>query len=133
MKQWCSLFIFSLLPFMLPAQELFQQTEPASTIPKGTWGIRASDQSYNEINRIRNIYTVKAMYGLTPKLTVMVSADVSNHHNKDLPPGFPEHNTPQIGVHHPYLFNGVDMYAKYRFLTIDGQNSHLRAAVYGEY
>jgi hypothetical protein len=133
MKRRCVLIVFFLLPFTLGAQELFQQTEPASNIPKGALGVKAFSQSYNEINRIRNMFAVKVMYGITPRLTVMVTGDVSNHHNKELPPGFPEHNTPQIGVHHPYLFNGVDVYAKYRFITIDGQNSHFRAAIYGEY
>ncbi len=73
------------------------------------------------------------MYGLTPKLTVMLTADGSNHHNELLPPSYPSHNTPNVGVHHPYLFNGVDAYAKYRFLTIDGEHSHYRMALYGEY
>jgi hypothetical protein len=36
-------------------------------------------------------------------------------------------------VDHPYRFNGVDFYAKYRFFTRDGENSHFRAALYGEY
>ena len=108
-------------------------TEPASNIPKGALGIRFFGETYNEVDRIRNLFALKLMYGLTPKLTIEATPTLSNHHNKQLPPEFPVHNTPQIGVTHPYLFNGVDFYAKYRFLTIDGENSHFRSAVYGEY
>jgi len=108
--------------------------EPASnTPPKGVLGVRFFDETFNEINRLRNLLALKVMYGLTDKLTVMATPNFSNHHNVDLPPEFPVHNTPQIGVSHPYLFNGVDFYAKYRFLNIDGKNTHFRAALYAEY
>jgi len=117
----------------MKAQELYPMTEPASNIPKGALGIRFFGETYNEVDRIRNLFALKLMYGLTPKLTIEATPTLSNHHSKQLPPEFPVHNTPQIGVNHPYLFNGVDFYAKYRFLTLDGENSHFRAAVYGEY
>lgn len=118
----------------LQAQELFPLTEPASSMPKGVLGVRAFTQTYEEIHsQHRNLFGVKLMYGLTSKLTVMATPTVSNHHSKTLPPEFPDHNTPQIGVHLPYLFNGVNLYAKYRFLTIDGQNNHFRMAGYAEY
>jgi hypothetical protein len=124
---------FILFPSCGWAQELFPIAEPASNVPKGALGIRLYDETYNEVNRIRNLFALRIMYGLTPRLTVYATPTVSNHHNAQLPPEFPVHNTPQIGVAHPYLFNGVDFYAKYRFFSRDGQNSHLRAAVYGEY
>ncbi len=129
------LFYIALVLLALPlhAQELFPVADPASNVPKGAIGIRAFAETYNEVDRIRNLFALRVMYGLTPKLTIQATPNVSNHHNKDLPPEFPVHNTPQIGVTHPYLFNGVDFYAKYRFFTSDGQNSHFRAAVYGEY
>lgn len=129
----CSLILLILLQSRSNAQELFPMTEPASNVPKGTLGIRPFAETYNEVNRIRNLFGVKVMYGLTPRLTVIATPNVSNHHSKDLPPEFPVHNTPQIGVTLPYRFNGVNLYAKYRFLSRDGQNSHLRLAAYGEY
>jgi hypothetical protein len=73
------------------------------------------------------------MYGLLPRLTVMATATGSNHHSAELPPDFPDHNTPQIGVKLPYRFNGVNVYAKYRFLSRDGLGTHFRAAAYAEY
>ena len=115
------------------AQELFPNTEPASNVPKGALGIRLADESYNEVDRVRSLFMLKLMYGVTPRLTIYATPSVSNHHGKELPPGFPQHNTPQIGVTLPYLFNGVDFYAKYRFYSHDRQNSHFRAALYGEY
>ena len=115
------------------AQELFPMTEPASNVPKGTLGVRFFDETYNEIDRLRNLLALRVMYGLTPRLTIEATPTLSNHHNKQLPVDFPTHNTPQIGVDHPYLFNGVDFYAKYRFLSLDDRNSHFRAALYGEY
>lgn len=133
LKKVAAIFLLLFFAAAVDAQELFQQTEPASNVPKNTLGIRAFGESYNEVGKLRNIFALRAMYGLTPKLTVMLTANMSNHHNKDLPPDFPVHNTPQIGIYHPYLFNGVDAYAKYRFLTIDGEHSHIRMAVYGEY
>jgi len=124
-------FLFLSVPIY--AQELFPMTEPASAIPKGTLGIRFFSESYNEVDRMRNLFALRLMYGLTPRWVIEATPTVSNHHNSQLPPEFPVHNTPQIGVDHPYLFNGVDFYTKYRFLSLDGQNSHFRAAVYGEY
>jgi len=128
-------YIILLLFFsrLVKAQELFPMAEPASNIPKGTLGVRFFSETYNEVDRLRNMFALKLMYGLTPRLTIEATPNVSNHHNQQLPPEFPTHNTPQIGVDHPYLFNGVDFYAKYRFLSLDGQNSHFRAAIYGEY
>ncbi len=79
------------------------------------------------------MFAVRVMYGVSSRLSVYATPNVSNHHNKLLPPEFPVHNTPNIGVTHPYLFNGADFYAKYRFLSYDGQNSHFRMAAYGEY
>ncbi len=132
-KQVFYLLFLLFLSQQVKAQELYPMTEPASTIPKNTLGIRFFGNTYNEVNRIRNLFALKVMYGLTSKLTIEAIPNISNHHNKELPPEFPTHNTPQIGVDHPYLFNGVDFYAKYRFLSVDGKNSHFRLAVYGEY
>lgn len=114
------------------AQELFPQMEPASTIPKGVFGARIFTESYKEFSQFRNLSILKLMYGLTPRLTIMALPNASNHHNELLPPEFPTHNTPNVGVHHPFRFNGVDFYAKYRFLTLDGEHTHFRMAFYGE-
>ena len=116
------------------AQELYPLTEPASNVPKGVLGLRSINQGYSEPGgHFRFMNGLRAMYGLLPRLTVMATATASNHHSKDLPPSFPDHNTPQIGVPLPYRFNGVNVYAKYRFLSKDEEKQHLRMAAYAEY
>ena len=132
-KGFFYIVLFLAFSYSVKAQELFPMTEPASTVPKGALGIRLFGETYNEVDRMRNLVALRVMYGLTARFTIEATPNISNHHNKQLPPEFPTHNTPQIGVNHPYLFNGIDFYAKYRFLSIDGQNSHFRAAIYGEY
>jgi hypothetical protein len=128
------IFILWFIASRADGQELFPMTEPASSTPsKGVLSLRMFGESYNEVDRMRNLFGLKITYGLTAKLTVSATPNISNHHNRDLPPEFPDHNTPQIGVSHPYLFNGVDFYAKYRILGIDREKNHFRVALYGEY
>jgi len=126
--------LFLLLPCSVTGQELFPMTEAATNTPsKGVWGIRLFGETFTEINRQRNLVALKIMYGLTSRLSIYATPNVSNHHNTELPPDFPQHNTPQIGVSHPYLFNGVDFYAKYGIYQDDWQNGHFRVAAYAEY
>jgi hypothetical protein len=87
---------------------------------------------------------IKLMYGLTPKLTVMAIGTMSNHHSGYLPVDLITHThqgnstvystqTIQRGIQYPYQFNGINLYAKYRFLTNDEQNRHFRMAAYAEW
>lgn len=129
-----SMTIFTLL-FLLQtanAQELFPLSDPASSMPKQVIGIRVFSETYHEVTQWRNMSAVRLMYGATPKLTSYLTAISSNHHGENFPVEFPFHNTPERGAIYPYKFNGAHLYLKYRFLTLDGQNKHLRLAVYGE-
>ena len=139
------------LPLLSFSQELFPMDENASNIPKRVLGARLFDESYPEKQSadpskevIRNMYGVKLMYGLLSKLSVYAEATVSNHHDSIFPPNLAQHthNGNQSvyytgnfarGVQYPYRFNGIYVYAKYRFFSIDGQNMHFRMAVYGEW
>ena len=123
---------FLLAAFNGKAQELFPLSEPASNIPKGAIGVRLFTETYNEVNQLRNMAGLRLMYGISSKWSVYLTGIVSNHHGKKLPIEFPFHNTPERGAHYPYKFNGVHLYTKYRFLSADGKNSHLRMAAYGE-
>ncbi|HEV7231813.1 MAG TPA: hypothetical protein VGO45_10820 [Bacteroidia bacterium] len=87
---------------------------------------------------------LRLMYGLFSKLTVIANLSESNHHGTEFPANlaFHTHNGNQTtfytgnfqrGVTYPYLFSGVDLYAKYRFLSLDGQHTHLRMALFGEW
>lgn len=114
------------------AQELYPLSEPASTVPKGALGVRLFSETYHEVNQVRNMSALRLMYGLTPRLSVYATALASNHHGLKLPVEFPFHNTPERGARYPYRFNGGHLYAKYRFLSLDGQNSHFRMTAYAE-
>ena len=128
----------------LQAQELFPLCEPASNVPKGVLGFRAFTHSYREYDVLRNMSGIRVMYGLLPRLTLMANLTASNHHGADLPANLISHthvgnqtlyfvpNYPR-GIPYPYLFNGLNLYAKFRFLSLDGIKTHLRGAVYGEW
>ena len=142
MKKACSLLFFIVFSLSIKAQELYNLTLPASTIPKGAMGVRLFDESYSEQGLIRKITVLKVMYGVTPKLTVTLSGVASDYHSLYLPVDFilhdhsgggapPSANLPQA-TPNPYIFAGGDLYAQYRFLASDGQNSHFRVAAYGE-
>jgi hypothetical protein len=129
--------------FPSPAQELYPLNEPASTLPKRVIGVRVFIKSYREESIYRNLFGARLMYGLTPRLTLMLTASASNHHGRDLPDKlvYHTHNGTQTlystgafqrGSRHPYLFNGLYAYAKYRFLSRDRQNGHFRMAAYAE-
>jgi hypothetical protein len=125
------------------AQELFPVADNASNIPKRALGVRAFDEGYKETDLFRNLVGIKLMYGVTSRLSVYATGTVSNIHEKALPFDFITHNhsggqlqsstnTPQEGVPYPYVFNSIDIYAKYRFYSADGTNIHFRMAAYAE-
>jgi hypothetical protein len=111
-------------------------------MPKGVWCLRALTEFYYEVKQPRSLLGLRLMYGLTPKITLMLTPYFSNHHGKALPAGFVNHyhknnttvyfTSKQYGLSYPYLFSGANLYAKFRFLSLDGQGTHFRAAVYGE-
>ncbi len=144
MKRFCYLLIFTLFGRAVSAQELFPLNESASNVPKNAIGIRLFNQSYIEGKTLRGLDALRIMYGVLPRLTIMATASISNHHGKDFPANLATHthNANQtvystgdyiVGIPYPYRFNGVSFYAKYRFISKDGQNKHFRMAVYGAY
>ena len=125
------------------AQELFIHNESASNIPKKVLGVRLFGNSFNEINVRRNMFALRWMYGITPKLSLYLSTSFSNHHGADLPDDLITHKhigsqtiyysqQSQKGVKYPLKLNGLHLYAKYRLLTFDDANEHFRVAVYGQ-
>lgn len=123
------------------AQELFPNTEPASNLPKGVFGLRGAVNYYNEAGQPRTWTGYKFMYGISPNLMVWTMINASNHHGPLLPANFvsndgfigPHTHGGKKGIYYPYRFEGVHLYAKYRFLNLDGDHRHLRMAAYGEY
>lgn len=136
--------VISLSAFHSNSQELFPLNEPASSVPKGVIGVRAFTQNFKEVEITRSLCALRIMYGLTPRLSVMLTGSISNHHDSKLPPDLINHThngnsttyyTQAIkkGLEYPYLFNGLYAFAKYRFISIDKQNQHFRVAAYGEW
>lgn len=118
-------------------QELFPATEPASSMPKGVLGVRLMYETYKELPSQRTRYwdAVRLMYGATGKLTLMLTGSASNHHLKKFPADLRNYfiNHHQVSYKpNPFLFEGLNFNARYRWLSIDEQNKHLRLAFYGE-
>lgn len=113
-------------------QELYPLSEPASTMPYRTLGVRLFSETYKEVNQWRNMSALRLQYGLLPRLTGYLTFVASNHHGEKMPEDFPFHNTPERGKYYPFKFNGVHLYGKYRFLSLDGPRTHFRLAAYGE-
>lgn len=146
MKCRTAFIYFFLLTVALPcvSQELFPLNEPASSVPKNVFGLRVFNQNYKEIDLTRSMYAIRVMYGVTSKLSVLMTGSISNHHDRKLPPDLFNHThvgnqtnyytqSPKRGVAYPYLFSGIHLFAKYRFVSIDKKNGHFRVAGYGEW
>lgn len=125
-------------------QELFILNEPASSVPKNVLGFRFLYHNYEEARTDRRLYSLRALYGVTSKLSVLATVAISNHHDRKLPRDLFNHThvgsqtnyyTQAIrrGRGYPYLFTGINLFAKYRFLTRDSKYKHFRMAAYGEW
>lgn len=128
----------------LEGQELFPIADNASSVPKGVCGIRMLDEGYPEKKLLRNVAGLKVLYGISPRLSANITGTISDYHQRTLPFDFISHNhsggqlvsetnTPEAGVAYPYVFNSIDIYARYRVVSIDGLNMHYRVAAYAEY
>ena len=143
MRFFISVFFLTLCT-IIRSQELFPLAEPASTIPKGVLGARFFAEHFLEIKQPRNMGALRIMYGVTPHLTLMVTTNISNHHDHVLPRNLITHthqgnqtifytNPTVYGKKYDYIFGGFNFYAKYRFLSFDNEGKHFRMALYGEY
>lgn len=124
------LFSFSFLH--INAQELFPLSEPASSVPKGVIGVRTHFEYYKQGQVLRYMAASRVMYGVTSKLTAIVSLVGSNHHYKTFRESFWINHSHYYTIPSPFLVNGAHLYAKYRLLSIDGEKSHFRVAMYAE-
>jgi len=118
-------------------QELFPYAEAASNIPKNVLGMRFLFEGYKEIpsQRQRNWGALRAMYGITGKTTVMLTAAGSNHHLARFPANlqnfFTSHHQRNYKPN-PYLLEGINIYLKQRVISIDDFQKHLRVALFGQ-
>ena len=127
------------------SQELFPLTEPASSMPKGVLGLRGMGQFFRASAVTREMLAARVMYGLTSRLSIEITAAASNHHDTLLPANLLTHVHTSNGgvvysaqpfsqsVPYPLRFAGFNFYAKYRILSFDGEKSHFRVALFGDY
>lgn len=93
------------------AQELYVYTEPASNMPTNAIGLRLTQEVMpGAVNNSRSI--AEFMLGLHRNLMFHVQGTFSDFTGK-------------------YQGESLGMYAKYRFLSLDGTQRHFRAAAYG--
>ena len=130
MSKVSALMMILLIAGNVYCQELFILNEPASSVPKNVFGVRVFTENYKEFKANRSLNGLRLMYGVTPKLSVLVNASISNHHDRRLPKDLLNHShlgnqttyfTQPIkrGRKYPTLFNGIHAFAKYRFLSKD--------------
>jgi len=122
-------FIFFLLihTYILSAQELYINSEPASLIPKGTKVVRLTNSNIfldgsNIMGSISNafIVTPSLSYGLSKKIMISGSFQFANKpYEQDMMPNFG--------------FNGFKLYSKQRILTTDKDKYHTRLSSFIKY
>ena len=123
------LYILFLLihTYILSAQELYINSEPASLIPKGTKVVRLTNSNIfldgsNIMGSISNafIVTPSLSYGLSKKIMVSGSFQFANKpYEQDMMPNFG--------------FNGFKLYSKQRILTTDKDKYHTRLSSFIKY
>ena len=122
-------FILFLLihTYILSAQELYINSEPASLIPKGTKVVRLTNSNIfldgsNIMGSIGNafIVTPSLSYGISKKIMVSGSIQFANKpYEQDM--------TPNFGL------NGFKIYSKQRILSTDKQKYHTRLSSFIKY
>ncbi|RZL49428.1 MAG: hypothetical protein EOP00_07050 [Pedobacter sp.] len=94
----------------ISAQELYVFTEPASNMPAKSIGVRLTNEGMFKPS-FTNRTMAEVMVGVDKNLMFHLQGFMSNMDGK-------------------YRVEGGSIYAKYRFLSIDEAQSHLRAAAY---
>ncbi|HEY3406148.1 MAG TPA: hypothetical protein VGK59_22330 [Ohtaekwangia sp.] len=120
------------------SQELFPNNEPASTMPNGVTGIRFTEMLHYKYDTWGHREALRFMYGLTPKVTVMLSTYFSNFHVNSFPENLNlyysnYHNHQSDESSYPYQFEGIHLYSKWRFFSKDRTHKHFRLALFGEF
>lgn len=101
----------------LYAQELFVFTEPASNMAVSNAGIRLNNSFLKESGSAKTDYNLapELMFGISKKLMMHAEVFFSNTDTKGL------------------SWEGVSVYGKYRFYSINSVHRHFRMAAYGRY
>jgi hypothetical protein len=114
------IFLAFLLAFtingQLTGQELFVVTDPASNVPTGALSVRLSNSLFKEVFEDGYNYHLmpELTYGINKNLMVRASAFLSNRNNS-------------------LYTEGANLFAKYRFYSMDDLHSHFRMAAFARY
>lgn len=96
---------------IVSAQELYVFTEPASNMPANSIGARLTYEAQFQ-PMFNNRTMAEVMFGLSKDFMFHLQGSFSDFDGN-------------------YRLEGGSIYAKYRFLAIDGEKSHFRGALYG--
>jgi hypothetical protein len=113
MKVLILLFFFAILASTSSAQELFINTEPASNMPRNSFGLRIGSESFSQGNQLKSRTDLELMYEETGNLMTIAMLHASNYYGN-------------------YNYNNFGVYAKYRLYTDDGFKQHFRVAAYAQ-
>ena len=94
------------------SQELYVFTEPASNMPTKSIGVRLTNEGMLNNPGFVSRTILEVMFGFNKNLMMHAQAFLSDMDGK-------------------YRLEGGSLYAKYRFISIDEAQSHLRAAAFG--
>ena len=103
--------LFLSLNGLSKAQELYVFTEPASNMPTNAIGVRITNEG-NFSPQFNSRTIGEVMLGLNKNLMFHLQGFLSDMDGR-------------------YRFEGASIYAKYRFLSLDGERSHFRGALFG--
>jgi hypothetical protein len=109
---FCSLFLGG-----IHAQELYVYSEPASNLPARSMSYKLKNQFVKEdkiYGRFAYRYTPQVMAGVTKNFMVRVATSIGNMQTQRL------------------RLESMQLYAKYRILSIDDIHSHFRLAAFGQ-
>jgi hypothetical protein len=98
------------------AQELFVVTEPASNMPAKSIGIRMANYFMQIDSSLKTSYHAMPEIMIAPTKNIMLHAAIVSSNQKG-------------GLH----VEGLSLYAKYRFLSIDDVHKHFRMAAFGRW
>ncbi|HTM98111.1 MAG TPA: hypothetical protein VL088_05195 [Pedobacter sp.] len=100
------------LKMSLFAQELYVFTEPASNMPAQSIGVRLTNEGMFHNQTFNNRSIAEVMIGLNKNVMFHVQGFLSNMDGR-------------------YQMEGSSFYLKYRFLSLDNEQSHFRGAAFG--
>lgn len=140
MKSIIITFLVLFISYIIKAQELYPNSEPASINPKNTLGIRLMNEAYVTKDITRSWHGAMFMYGVNSKFMLSAMFTTSNHHYKSLPANFIQKDTNNVEYvpnnntttqKYNYAFEAINLGFRYRFLNKDGDHKHFRMALYG--